>query len=377
MQKAIQEISTIIQRDSKDTTYKFALLKATIEIIQEYDHYIEKKDDQVTIPLGLVILKWIEYYYPIFDSDYFIPQKKGDKQQKTLVFRGIFNEVIKHYEKGLGYLQLNEELKTGNVNESVKENLQRLIKKLRETIVKMPMTYIGSAVNKGGEIFKYNNDSKFKVGLRSELNNLHIIRNCGSFSIPSDYYDAFKLFGSFINGKDSLIMEWLNFTLKADSQNNLNKGEVLSILDPNFKNDREVADVQNFYKQILNQGDLFCVWSGERIKGNNLNIDHVVPYSLWHNNDLWNLLPTTEKMNNKKRNKIVHPQLLHNRKELIIFYWESIYQEFPLRFENEIKTSLLGFSNFHSENWQDKAFNSLLTKCNFLVSERGLEPFNI
>ncbi|MGM0497862.1 MAG: HNH endonuclease signature motif containing protein, partial [Bacteroidota bacterium] len=204
-----------------------------------------------------------------------------------------------------------------------------------------------------------------------------IIRNCGSFSIPSDYYDAFKLFGSFINGKDSLIMEWLNFTLKADSQNNLNKGEVLSILDPNFKNDREVADVQNFYKQILNQGDLFCVWSGERIKGKNLNIDHVVPYSLWHNNDLWNLLPTTEKMNNKKRNKIVHPQLLHNRKELIIFYWESIYQEFPLRFENEIKTSLLGFSNFHSENWQDKAFNSLLTKCNFLVSERGLEPFNI
>jgi len=377
MEKAIQEISTIIQRDSKDTTYKFALLKATIEIIQEYDHYIEKRDDKIIIPLGLVILKWIEYYYPIFDSEHFIPQKNGDKLQKSLAFRDIFNKVIKHYKKGLGYLQLNEELKTGHVNESVNENLQQLIKKLRETIVKMPMTYIGSAVNKGGEIFHYNKDSKFKIISGLELNNLHIIKNCGSFSVPTEYYDAFKLLGSFINGKDSLIMEWLNFTLKADSQNNLNKGDVLSILDPDFKNDREVANVQKLYKQLLIKGNLVCVWSGEKIKRKNLNIDHVVPYSLWHNNDLWNLLPTTKKINNNKRNKIVHPQLLHNRKELIIYYWESIYQQFPLRFENEIKTSLLGFTNLKSINWQDEAFKSLLKKSNYLIYERGLEPFNI
>ena len=31
-------INTIIERDSKDTTYKFALLRGAVEISQEYQH---------------------------------------------------------------------------------------------------------------------------------------------------------------------------------------------------------------------------------------------------------------------------------------------------------------------------------------------------
>jgi len=31
-------INTIIERDSKDTTYKFALLRGVIEVSQEYQH---------------------------------------------------------------------------------------------------------------------------------------------------------------------------------------------------------------------------------------------------------------------------------------------------------------------------------------------------
>ena len=33
-----KQINAIIERDSKDATYKFALLRGAIEISQEYDH---------------------------------------------------------------------------------------------------------------------------------------------------------------------------------------------------------------------------------------------------------------------------------------------------------------------------------------------------
>ena len=61
---SIKDLAKIIERDSKDATYKFALLRATIEIIQEHDNYKSVNEEGVSFPMGLLILKWIEYYYP-------------------------------------------------------------------------------------------------------------------------------------------------------------------------------------------------------------------------------------------------------------------------------------------------------------------------
>ena len=80
----IKDLAKIIERDSKDATYKFALLKATIEIIQEHDNYKTVSETSVSFPMGLMILKWIEYYYPILSHDLFIPQKYGDSKQSGL-----------------------------------------------------------------------------------------------------------------------------------------------------------------------------------------------------------------------------------------------------------------------------------------------------
>ena len=65
---SIKDLAKIIERDSKDATYKFALLRGTIEIIQENDNYKSASEQGITFPVGLLILKWIEYYYPILSS---------------------------------------------------------------------------------------------------------------------------------------------------------------------------------------------------------------------------------------------------------------------------------------------------------------------
>jgi len=36
--------------------------------------------------------------------------------------------------------------------------------------------------------------------------------------------------------------------------------------------------------KILNE-EQECVWSGKELKGNNYDVNHILPYSIWVNND--------------------------------------------------------------------------------------------
>lgn len=375
MHIAIREISTIIERDSKDTTYKFALLRACIQVTQEYSHYAVISKDEATYPMGLIILKWIEYYYAIFEDDRFIPQRNGDSPQRSLAFRKAFNAVIDSYRSGLGYHQLKRDLKTGTFDSEQNKLVAELVKVLKDTIVKMPMTYIGGAINKGGQIFKYKKDSTFRVQKTTSLTDEHIINTCGTFTIPRNYHDAFMLLGSFITGTRSLLFEWADFTLRADSKKLFTKGEILQLLDPLYDKEREVSEIKTFFEKQKKQ-DLLCVWSGKPIQ-DDLNIDHMMPYSLWKNNDFWNLLPTKSVINAKKSDKIPSPDLLDQQKDLIVHYWELVHREYRNRFQKELQLSLLGIEPFMEKNWQNKSFESLRNKCEYLISKHGLEPFKL
>ena len=47
-----RKINLIIERDSTDATYKYALLRGTIEICEEYQHLGKVEDDTIWFPLG-------------------------------------------------------------------------------------------------------------------------------------------------------------------------------------------------------------------------------------------------------------------------------------------------------------------------------------
>jgi hypothetical protein len=65
--------------------------------MQENDNYKRITGDTVSFPLGLLVLKWIEYYYPIIGSSLFIPQKYGDSRERTIAFRREFEKLISFY----------------------------------------------------------------------------------------------------------------------------------------------------------------------------------------------------------------------------------------------------------------------------------------
>ena len=103
--KSLIEINSIIERDSKDSTYKYALLRGIIDIIIEYPQLITKYEyeDKVKLPFGLLIFNWIFYYYPIFSSSVFIPQKNGESPTSNkLAIRKYYSPIIKHYSMNGG-----------------------------------------------------------------------------------------------------------------------------------------------------------------------------------------------------------------------------------------------------------------------------------
>lgn len=368
--KVFSNISKIIERDSKSTTYKFALLRGTIDIIQENSPFIKFEKERVFIPTGLLIEKWMLYYYPILQSSTFIPQINNTK---NLAFELQFIELIKSYENRGGFSAFYNDLRNKGIPLDLNSLVFELSKNLRDTISKMPMKYIGRSVNQEYySIYNYKNPKRLRKANHFDIE--YLIKNFGVFSIPIEYYEVFKLLGSFINGKDSILFKWAEFSVNASSKN-LSIEKVINEVLINPITERDVLESKKLYKNILkNIGRVHCVWTGNKI--NNYDVDHVIPFSVWKNNDLWNLLPSKSSLNrNQKRDKIPSPSLIEKQKDLIIDYWNLIFKEQSDRFRKEFQVALLGDLSFN--DWQKNGISQLKQSCGYLIENRGFEEWKI
>lgn len=365
--EVFSNISKIIERDSKSTTYKFALLRGVIDIIQENSPFISFSDGRVHFPLGLLIEKWLLYYYPILESSVNIPQINGEA---NLAFEIKLKEIIAFYKGDNGFSVFYNDLKNKGIPESIEDEFMALAKQMRDTIVNMPMKYIGRSVNEGYySIFSF--EKNRVIPRESPVNLGYLIRHFGNFSIPADYYEAFKILGSFICGQDSILFKWAEFSVNASAKR-LKVENVINEVLRSPITEREITESKKIYREILKkQGKVYCVWTGKEIT--TYEIDHMIPFSIWKNNDLWNLLPSHPKTNNRKRDKIPSPELIEKQRDLILDYWELIYEKQSDRFREEIQIALLGSSLF--SDWQQTGIRQLQSSCSYLITNRGYEEW--
>lgn len=364
-----QNISKIIERDSKTTTYKFALLRGVIDIILDNSPFIIISNDRVHFPTGLLIEKWMMYYYPILECSTNIPQINGEI---NLAFGTQLKKIITEYKTIGGFSAFYNDLKNKGIPKNLQADFFALAKKLKGTITAMPMKYIGRSINNEYySIFQF--ESRRAGGKSAEIDLEFLINTSGSFSIPFEYYEAFKILGSFISGQDSILFKWAEFSVNA-SRKNLSIEKTLCEVLKSPITERDVAESRKIYKTILKkEGKVFCVWTGKAITS--YDVDHMIPFSAWKNNDLWNLLPSQSKTNNQKRDKIPSIDLIERRKGLILHYWELINENQAQRFQKEIRVALLG--NSSNADWQKAAIKQLQSSCNYLIANRGYEEWKI
>lgn len=366
--EVFNNISKIIERDSKSTIYKFALLRGVIDIVQDNSPYTSIIGNRVQIPTGLLIEKWLIYYYPIFQSQPSIPQINGDT---NLAFSKQFTNLIFDYKARGGFSAFYNDLKNKGIPEDLQSNFYDLALKIRETITKMPMKYIGrSFTDDFYSIFTYKNKT---IRRKSAIDIETLIKEFGTFSIPYEYYEAFKIMGSFINGQDSILFKWAEFSVNA-SGNNLTMHKVLNEVLKSPITLRDIRESKKLYKEILQkEGNVYCVWTGRKIT--NYDIDHLIPFSVWKNNGLWNLLPSDARINSIKRDKIPTPEIIDRQKNLILDYWGVINDYQSKRFQKEIQVALLG--NYPFESWENIGISQLQNSCNYLIENRGFQGWEI
>lgn len=367
--EVFRNINKIIERDSKVSTYKFALLRGVIEIILENSPFITFSGRRAHIPTGLLVEKWLLYYYPILESSFNIPQIYGTV---NLAFEVQLKQFIKSYAEIGGFSTFYNDLKNKGIPSDLQSEFISLAKRIRHTITRMPMRYIGRSINNEFySIFNFTSGSKIIVS--KVIDREFLINNFGTFSIPYDYYEAFQMLGSFINGQDSILFKWAEFSVNASGKQ-LSIDQVINKVLKNPITERDVAESKQIYKAILgNKGKVYCVWTGKQIR--KYDIDHMIPFSVWKNNDLWNLLPSQATINNYKRDKIPAVSLIEKRKDLILYYWNMVNEYQPFRFKKEIQVALLGNKTY--DFWQDTAIQQLQKRCGYLISNRGYEEWQI
>jgi hypothetical protein len=340
-----------------------------IDIVQDNSPYISFSNDRAIFPTGLLIEKWLIYYYPILESNLPIPQINGDI---NLAFGMQFKRLISDYHSNNGFSAFYNDLKNKGIPPFLHSDFMALSKKLYETITKMPMKYIGrSFSDEFYSIFTY--EPAIRIVHKGTVDIEFLIRNFGTFSIPIEYYDSFKILGSFINGQDSILFKWAEFSVNASGKT-LSVEKVISEVLKSPITERDIEESKKIYRSLLKkEGKVYCVWTGDLIT--RYDVDHLIPFSVWKNNDLWNLLPSQPSINNKKKDKIPSVDLIEKQKGLILHYWNLIDGNQPSRFQKEIRISLLG--NESSDDWQSTAIKQLQNSCGYLISNRGYEEWRI
>jgi SAM-dependent methyltransferase len=342
--KPLDSIEAILNKDLKVATYKLALFRALAELATTNGKAGQwNPDGFVLLPIDLIIEKWIEYYWPIFEFDGFIPQiqKESENYPRQISFRQSLMKLIQQYKFSGGFNGFHIDEMRLKLQKVSLNDYGDVKSKIKSTIINGPVRHAGGYSSKN-KLFNYDHN--------------------GNIIIPDLIWKELILLGSWII--DSTILRWAELTSKF-SNGQCKPSTMIDLLITEEKS-RQIDDVRKIYKQ---QQDIHCVWTSQKIM--DFDVDHIIPFSLWKNNDLWNLVPTKSSVNRDKSDKLVSANHLIKTKDNIVFYWEVLFKNEETRFINEAK--ILTGQNLSKNNWENSLFSGLKEAIECTAIQRRIE----
>jgi SAM-dependent methyltransferase len=345
--RPIDQVEGVLSRDRKTATYKLALIRALSEIaIAEYNTARWLSGGTVGIPLGAVAERWLCYYWPLFESATFIPQTRGESPScaKPVAFRALLSVLIDRYRKRGGLTQFVLDFRSQQLREEDRELTETLLGKIGTTIVSGPVTYAGGSLETG-RLFSFDGPTR------------HIL-------IDSRLWTELSLMGYWI--RDAVLLRWAELTADM-ARRGIVAGDVIDLLLTVPLRERDVGDARETYASLPVKE---CTWTAETIK-KDFDVDHIIPFSLWHNNDLWNLVPVLPAVNNKKRDRLPGHDIMLERRDCLIYYWERLRERHRTRFDMET-SRLMGFIS-PPGNWHEVLFASVAEAIEITAIQKGCE----
>lgn len=340
--RSIDQIEGILNHDKKSATYKFALIRALAEIATQSPNSVRWLDNgKVGLPVRYVAEKWLQYYWPLVESRNFIPQLNGERPDtgKSIKFRKYLEELVQRYAKSGGYSGFRIERNKGWLSNDIQKLMRALMANIDDAIIKGPVVYSGGALITG-RVFDY--DAKTR----------HVV-------IPDDLWIELSHLGYWVS--QAVILQWAEKTTKLGE--GIEVATVVNLL-LDKEDERTTVEARKLFSGVES---LECIWTGNSLR-DSFDVDHVIPFDLWHNNDVWNLLPASKTANSKKSNKLPSTQILRSRKDCIIGYWELLRKNNSQRFDKEAETLLV----MPPDNWQNALYAQMCNAIEVTALQRGV-----
>lgn len=348
--RPIDRVESIINRDRKVATYKFALLRALAEIVQTAPGLVSRNmNGTISIPMHAVSDLWIQYYWPFVEDERQIPQTFGKGQ---IAFYGQLHEMAERFKPlnglsgflsvataigGTGKPDFAASAGVSGADQQLANDISKLRRKVAETIRKGPVTYAGQSE------FSYSN---------------------GSIVIQSDLWRELVLMGHWIS--DSILVRWAELTSRRVTQN-VSTSEVIQLLIQSSDEARMDSSVRNFYKH---QSGLLCAWTGRRLH-TSFEVDHIIPFAIRRDSAIWNLVPATRTVNNNKSDKLPTLKALSNAEERITGEWRRLRDWNPDRFDADAAKLL--HAGVRNDNWEQQLFQALVETVEYTATLRDVD----
>lgn len=128
-------------------------------------------------------------------------------------------------------------------------------------------------------------------------------KKANSIILNSEWVEYFK--ENYVIVKGWVTWEWLKYMQK----NNQNVPNLANKLLAPQKRESLTKQTQ-YWKIILENQPLKCIYSQTILDKNNISLDHYLPWSFVAHDQLWNLIPTTQAVNSSKSNNLPSNQYL-------------------------------------------------------------------
>ncbi len=328
--RPIETLESILVEDRKVNSYKYALLRALANLAMHRYNAVEwLPDGAVAVPVRRIADEWIASYWPLIEVDADahpsrpprILQGQKIRGKADLVFREALRELAGFFHGAGGYAAFSRARDAGQLSPEAEQAYANVLRKLRPAIGQ-PVQYAGN-LRTGGKVFR--------------MEKGHVI-------LPGALWSELSIMGRWVT--DSIVLRWAEFTVNLRHQSpDLTREAVLSLLMPEDNADRDVATAQDAYRRAAARDNgIESAWTGRRIT--RFDVDHAIPFSLWGNNDLWNLLPAEPEVNRKKGAGVPTRGLVEARRGGILQSWEILYEGEPGLF-------LAHSGAFVGEGWEE------------------------
>lgn len=313
---ALPLIRRIVLLDNKSSTYKLALLRSLCRVASISPGLArESESDQVTIPLGVVALSWIQLYLPLLKED--IPQNPSNKSgsQHVGFAKDAFDNLIPNSQETI-------QLRPGaSLYADRGTDLTNALRDAAATIEKMPVRYLHYP--DGQPIFKVTK-KPFKVSRSITLNEGYFLE-FGEMTVPAHLWRVLQRYSVWV--EPALVEEWIRlirrYAHRQDRQ--INELRLRQLMRPH-EPERNQGEVRNRALRLLRSQPVYCVWTGKKLYAKSMHIDHCLPWAAWPCDDLWNLMPASKTSNLSKKDLLPDNVTIREAQDRIMTWWDEAYR---------------------------------------------------